>query len=191
MVDDARRDDAALVGTTDELGAYEIDVPDGSWQVWATHTPTWLGRTFALPLHPLDDTPFDAEVGAVRDFEWRLEGPLPAPLVGTYGGSVHVLTDGAAVLPEDLELTLEPIGELIDGSVGALLVRSPDATGRIEDVPLGQYRISAVDRRRASPMVLRLEADERPFQDEVVAVFEPVWEDDRCTDCLRLELSAP
>lgn len=191
VVDETVSYDANLTTTTDDEGHYELEVPDGSWRVWATHHPLYLGRTYELDLHPLDDDSFAGADGAVRDFEWRLEGEKPAPLSGTHGGTVYAYVDSSIARAEDLQLTFEPVGPLIDGSVGETVVRTPDAGGMIEDVPLGQYRIQVYDGRRSQRLKLRLQTDDKPHQFELVAVFEPVWDLELCENCLRLDLRGP
>lgn len=189
VVDDTLFVDSAVTGHTDEQGYYELAVGDGSWRTYATHFVEYEGRTFEVQLHPLQFDTFAGVDGAVCNFEWRLQGERPAPMVGTYGGTVYAYADSSVAMATDLELLFEPVGPLIDGSEGETLVLRPDSGGLIEDVPIGRYAISVVNARTGRALRLKLQTDDGGFKDEVDTVFEPLWERELCEDCIRLEIA--
>jgi hypothetical protein len=116
----------------------------------------WDGRDWCLrlaPLTPSEESVFAAAEGAFRDFAWRLSGPVDGSLWGPdedgswWGGTVRLFPsfeDGR--YDRVIELTLTPTGPLVDGSVGAPVVRTVDLATTLFalDIPLGPYDVSAV-----------------------------------------------
>lgn len=137
------------IGVTDAQGRYKIDVrqPIGTWHMSAQLTRSFEGRSYRFYLHPKNDNPFPGVDGAVRDFDWRLNGETPEG--GLYGNRVYTHIDpvgwmaDADVDMEDIELTFTPVGPLVDGSTGR--VHTIRLGGPAEDnyLPLGKYSITA------------------------------------------------
>ena len=167
------------VGITDAQGRYKIDVGGvvGTWHMTAHLTREYNGQAFDLYLHPDSDAPFAGTDGAVRNFEWRLTGPR-ADGLGNYGGNIQFIIDqqgwAANANQTDVELTLTPVGPLIDGSAGTTLtLRANQGLFTIRDVPIGQYAIAAryaPEGRAPRPMVLRWYG-----QGSYVQTFTPAW----------------
>lgn len=143
-----------------------ISGPDGQYlvtdlspfHVYSAHARypvEYAGQSWCLRLAPRtwgDDAVFSGKVGAVRDFDWRLSGPVDGAIVpptedrAWWGGTIRLFpsfSDG--VYDRVIELTLEPTGPLVDGSTGATVVRTVDLadTTFVFDIPLGTYQVSA------------------------------------------------
>lgn len=190
VVDDTQYLGGGPTGATDSNGTYELTVPDGSWFAYAYYEREYLDRVYTIELHPLTNDSFAGVDGAVRDFEWRLSGDKPAPMVGTYGGTLYVWVDPDASVTDgdDVELTLVPEGPLLDGSDGATLTARPEG-GLVEDVPLGRYRVRA--RHGGRDLVVKVQDTEEDYAPEATGVFEPLWDRELCHDCLRIEVAEP
>jgi hypothetical protein len=169
-------------GYTDARGTYRFKLPtgvaEGSYTASGTVTVKYHGRTYKLALYEENSRVFSAYDGAVRDFVFRLTGKRTAdsdddpardlPLGGTL--EVHHQID--EVVWENLEITLEPVGALIDGSTGRKLVRTmPAADYRLYDIPLGQYKITARDRVTGQPLNVTIKDSAKPFASSVTALF--------------------
>jgi hypothetical protein len=108
------------IGVTDANGRYRIEVrqPAGSWHATAQLEKKFNGKTFTFDLAPNSDDPFAGSSGAIRNFTWKLTGERPD---GThYGSMVIAYADFFQVdlSLANVELTLEPVGALVDGSTG-------------------------------------------------------------------------
>jgi len=136
--------DSNLLGVTDETGHYEIELPPTSttYRMGADVTKTYKDQKLTFHLDADGDLPVSASKGAVRDFTWS-----------NFGGKIFVYPNFKNVddtLPEfnmdDLELTLTPIGPLLDGSQGKTIVKrgGPIAGGAgIDEIPIGRYKATA------------------------------------------------
>ncbi|MGJ3508331.1 carboxypeptidase-like regulatory domain-containing protein [Enemella sp. A6] len=144
-----------LFGVTDENGYYRIDLsaePNLTWRMFGTIEVDYEGHRYTQDLH-VDKTAFAGSTGAIRDMEWRIEGPRPESEDAFYGGKVYIYEgyresdyDQGNEHPgiEDMELvevTFEPTAPLIDGSQGETIVRSDG--GETNGIPIGKYRVSA------------------------------------------------
>ena len=153
--------DSYISGSTAEDGTYRLKVHPGAWRAYATIRKEYNGRTYPLEMHPDSSDSFD-DAGAVRNFTWKLEGRKPDSEWGYYGGLVKVFSETGFYEMENVEITLEPDGPLIDGSQGRTLVlRLGDNYWRelayLEDIPIGRYTASAVllDGEHRQPLKLR------------------------------------
>jgi hypothetical protein len=153
-------------------GEYEIELPPGKY-----NTPTarigveYNERWYVLPLAAADDSrewpeQRDSRKGLVRDFVWRISGPVPGgdPLreSGHWGGTIHF--DKGADLGDlaTIEITLTPEGPLIDGSQGKPVTYERKLPWKrhedhlLFDVPLGRYQATAKVLYGTRPKPLRL-----------------------------------
>jgi len=142
------------LGVSGTDGRYAIDVsrPAGTWVGSAQVTRTYNGKRYVLDLDPDTVDPFAGNAGAIRNFTWKLSGERRDGL-GTYGMSVIYYFEGfedpqfpGQFLDTDyVELTLVPVGPLVDGSTGSRIVRlgvrTPDGPA-LQDVPVGRYTIT-------------------------------------------------
>lgn len=131
---------------TDANGYYKTSVPIGSWKASVQMEKDFLGKGYIYDLHPDNANSFAGATGAVRNFTWKISGTKPD---GSYYGSpVKAYGDLLSFINmADVELTLTPVGTLIDGNAGAIIKkRLVDVGGGeygIDDVPVGRYTITA------------------------------------------------
>ncbi len=184
-----------LLTNTDAKGAYRVKTPNGSWQATAEIRRTYNGKSYRLDLAPDNSNAFAGDEGAVRNFEWRLSGEKPDNPGAFYGGSVEVSGEvgKGPYDAENIEFTFTPVGPLIDGSAGKTLVLPYDTYyGRIPDVPIGRYRITAVYKPTGTRLKLRNRVNGTYAADGAVTMDFfgeiPYWS---CTNCMFLEYSEP
>ncbi|HVK03452.1 MAG TPA: carboxypeptidase-like regulatory domain-containing protein [Armatimonadaceae bacterium] len=160
----------SVTAKTDASGYYEAALPQGACRVvMSGHVVRYNGRTYALPLHPVDGEAehFPSGRGHVEHLvlrSWGVADPLHVdedPKYGGYyyGGSVRVmwLVDdiGAGGM---VEVTLTPSGPLIDGGRGRPLVfRLANKHGgdfNLNNIPIGRYVLTArlLDDGEATPI---------------------------------------
>src|SRR5690606_33968835 len=123
------------------------------------------GKTYKLYLHP-DQTSGFTDEGSVVNFTWKIKGKKSQPLVNYYGGIILIDKIPGSTLydSENIEFTLVPQGTLIDGSQGETIkIRhgqpGADEYGRLVDIPIGRYKISAVHLPENKPLKLRNQYD--------------------------------
>ncbi|RZS69206.1 carboxypeptidase-like regulatory domain-containing protein [Pseudobacter ginsenosidimutans] len=169
----------SYTGKTDANGFYKIKIgPVGEYHASAYHTVLYNGVTYSLPMHSDNDAVFSNE-GAVRNFEWKLTGSMYSG--GRYGSSITLDADINFMIndPENIEYTLKPVGKLIDGSDGQELVLHPglpntESYGKLLDIPIGRYTLSAVylNRGARKPLRLKLTNDyDAPYRGTVTIDF--------------------
>ncbi|MBB6096620.1 hypothetical protein HNR42_000032 [Deinobacterium chartae] len=129
------------LGKTDAKGRYTIPLPRqelGTWVPGAYVKREYHGVYYEFRLYADDESAFSASKGAVRNFVWRLSGRRGDSYIGS---PVYVYTEEGVDLNK-LEVTLTPSGPLVDGSAGkAITKRVPQ--GRVNDVPVGRYTMTA------------------------------------------------
>ncbi|MFM9907800.1 MAG: carboxypeptidase-like regulatory domain-containing protein [Chitinophagaceae bacterium] len=135
-----------IYATTNTKGEYSVPVPIGSWKASVQIEKEFLGKKYKYDLHPDNANPFAGVEGAVRNFTWKISGAKPEG--GFYGSPVKAYGDLMSFINmQDVELTLTPDGNLIDGRPGAIIKkRLVDVGGGeygIDDVPIGKYTITA------------------------------------------------
>jgi hypothetical protein len=166
-----------VVGRTDSKGEYKLQLTPGSWYVRGTVKVQYDNRTYVLDLHPETDGAFAGTEGAVRNLRWKLTGAKPTEFgaTGHYGGLVEVYADNFFDA-DKVELTLEPVDKLIDGSTGQKIVRRLEggSIGQTEDIPLGRYRISARYVPTGQVVKVRLR-NEGTYGADVTSSFEPAY----------------
>lgn len=169
--------DANLLATTDDNGYYEIRLDahrPGTWRIGGSVTAPVGEDHYRFSLHPVSDESFLSTDGAVRDLEWRLSG-RPKPGDSSYYGALVYVYDVSEsdefLEPESVELTFTPDGPLIDGSHGRVITTSADGY-RVEDVPVGNYRVTAryLGGGDARDLTLRMRFDDE-FHRELPAHF--------------------
>lgn len=136
------------LAVTDANGLYRLTLPQYGlepYRIGGHVNATYHGVKYRLSLHPLNPQHVVASEGGVRDFEWRLTGPVDEddPYL-YYGEDVWVMEYdfGSSIWIDDVELTFTPLQPLIDGSAGEALARRPEG-GKVADVAVGYYRVSA------------------------------------------------
>jgi hypothetical protein len=135
------------------------------------------GRTYVLDLHPETDGAFAGTEGAVRNLQWKLTGAKPTEFgaTGYYGGLVELYADNFFDA-DQVELTLEPVKPLIDGSTGQKLTRrlTGGSIGQTDDVPIGRYQITARHLGTGKAVQLRLR-NEGQYGANYTGSFEPAY----------------
>jgi hypothetical protein len=101
--------------------------------------------------------------GGVVNFEWKLTGKKPEDMAGYFGASVSVNgAIGSEIYdPENIIFTLEPVGDLIDGTDGkTLTMRTGEPYsaeyGSLVDIPLGRYIMTASYEKDGETIPLKL-----------------------------------
>jgi hypothetical protein len=174
-----------VAAVSDEKGMYRVKMPSsGTYHATADVEMPYNGQKYTIRLHPDNDDPFGTN-GAVRNFTFKLTGAYPDGL-GHYGGTVMVDKDVMSELydSENVELTLTPVGKLIDGSSGQTLKLKPgqprtDNYGKLVDVPIGRYNVSAVyiSGSTRKPLKLQNRVTYGSFESVLQIDFEPsiIW----------------
>lgn len=163
---------------TDAAGKYKAKLTTGSWMPYAILTKTYNGKTYELYLDPDTIAGFDLN-GGVCNFRWKLTGDKKAPLTGTYGGTILLTRAVGSTLfdSENIEYTLTPAGNLVDGSAGQVLkLRESSSFPQLSDVPLGRYQVTAVYKSAAGDKPLKLRnfyAQAEGFVSVLTLDFEP------------------
>ncbi|GAB3917458.1 carboxypeptidase-like regulatory domain-containing protein [Larkinella terrae] len=142
-----------LETSSDAKGNYRVKTPTGSYRAIAQIRKSYNGKNYTLDLKPDNTAAFAGDEGAVRNFQWQLTGEDPEQSGRHYGGEVTLDKDILSEIDdvENIEFTFTPVGPLIDGTAGKTLkIRSGEphsnSYGRIPDVPIGRYKITAVHR---------------------------------------------
>lgn len=168
---------------TDTSGRYSIHVPRGLYIVRAYANVTWNSKRYRLNLHPADNEntrSYDSTPGVVKDFVWRLNGlkafrnPDPERPESYYGGAIHIVlsdpmrtgVDAYAVFAPAtvIEILLNPIGSLLDGSAAHPLMFEVKASSHsphqcvLRDIPAGRYLLTARARKADKFIPLRVAA---------------------------------
>lgn len=192
-VDNTLYYNSAIPGTTDASGNYKIAVPLGSWRVYAEIDRTFNGKQFKkLDLHPDRDNGFAGADGATINFQWKLEGEKPEPLVGYYGGTAYLYPDNSDIYDsENIEFTFTPVGNLIDGNPGKVIERKGGEKGsghysQVVDIPLGRYKITAKHIPTGKVMKLASTYNE-PFSTTLENEFVPAG--NFCDRCMTINFT--
>ena len=169
-----------ILGKTNNKGQYTLSLTPGSWYVRGTINVRYDDRTYTLDLHPETEGAFAGTEGAVRNLQWKLTGAKPTEFGagGYYGGQIEVYGDmvGNFFDTDQVELTLEPVSPLIDGSTGTKQVRqlTGELIGQTNDVALGRYRLSARYLPTGQAMQVRLR-NQGSYQSSITSSFEPAY----------------
>lgn len=151
---------------TNAAGAYSVKLMPGvyhvGWALWDVPAPS--GPAYSLPLHPLDGNIDDASSasGIVEDFVLKIAGRISPHKdaqseLSYYGGSVRVFGGAIANPPQfgdpsyrfpagsKVQLTLKPLGALIDRSAGQTLTLHQliNNSATFLDIPIGRYQVTA------------------------------------------------
>ena len=139
-------------------GRYRVDgLPSLPYTAHAWYLVSDKGQTYCYRLaHPTaaEYQPFNAQGGTTRNFRWQLSGKIPGVEdykgTGFYGGTLALLSAYREDMPgrldsqDRLEVTLTPVGPLVDGSAGKQLVLKTNELSQLYDLPVGTYAASAV-----------------------------------------------
>ena len=174
------------IGISDVNGYYRIPIddsrsPGGTWL--ATAQIKLASYTFDLTVDNSD--PFAGNTGAIRNFQFL----TPRGTVIYHMQELFDPRDGDDVplgsfSVYDIELTLTPVGPLVDGSKGSIIKRFGQRTGSgsaVPDVPIGRYKVTAQYAPKGkAPLPLQIQVqgkdgiddffDEREIEFETIGV---------------------
>ncbi|ULL15996.1 hypothetical protein DVH26_17010 [Paenibacillus sp. H1-7] len=132
-----------VLGVTDESGHYRIELPQvaTSWRMGADLVKSFNGKNYKFRLTADVDQPLAGSAGAVKDFTWtKFDGQIYIYPYLTYDTSLPEFLIG------DVEITLTPVGPLLDGNSGKTITKrvGPVLGGLgIDEVPIGKYTATA------------------------------------------------
>lgn len=167
-------------GYTDAKGNYRFKLPtniaEGSYAVSGYVTLKYHNKNYKMALYEENTRVFSAYEGAIRNFVFRLTGKRTVddddrstPLGGTL--EVHHQVDN--VVFENLEITLEPVGPLVDGSTGKKIVTMMPQSGyEVKDIPVGNYKITARDKVTGQKLGVTIHNSFKDYAPSVTGLFE-------------------
>ncbi len=175
---------------TDASGRYRIELTKmaATYMAYAEYSVMYEGSKHSVDLTPDDDSPFAGNEGAIRNFTVKLDSST-----GT-GGSGEVLFYMMDLIHplspvleppnrDDVTLTLEPVGKMLDGTVGGKPIVSKGSNSNngygVHNVPIGKYKVSAVyapPGEEPQQLLIRVVHPGRddPFYESVEADFKAV-----------------
>jgi len=128
---------------TDEKGYYRIELPEikTTWNMISYYEHPFEGKVQDFNLTSVTDRTFGGPTGAVRDFVWDINSKV---IIGIFEYPEN--EDWPKFSLDDVELTLTPVGKLIDGSEGKTIRGMCEFTmdgPALLSVPIGKYKITA------------------------------------------------
>ena len=169
-----------LIGYSDANGNYRIKLSTGggpligSYYVRGHITVNYLNYPFRLALFVEDDSAFSPEKGAVKNLKLMVAGKRSNfGDSGYYGGTIEVDNHTSDSHFPNIEVTMEPVGPLVDGSTGQTQVAQPDWMYAY-NVPVGQYKITARDVVTNQPLAVKNYFYDKGYQVSTTGVFEPI-----------------
>ncbi|MBD2757886.1 carboxypeptidase regulatory-like domain-containing protein [Spirosoma sp. BT704] len=169
-----------LIGYSDANGNYKIKLSTGggpligSYYVRGHVTINYLNYPFKLALFVEDDRAFAPEEGAVKNLKLMVAGPRSnVGDSGWYGGTIEVDNHTRNAHFPNIEVTLEPVGPLVDGSNGQTQIARPDWLYSY-NIPVGQYKITARDIATNKSLAVKNYYYDKSYQASTMGVFEPI-----------------
>jgi len=169
-----------LIGYSNANGYYKIKLSTGggplvgSYYVRGHVTVNYLNYPFKLALFVEEDRAFSPEEGAVKNLKLMIAGPRSNfGDSGWYGGTIEVDNHTRNTHYPDIEVTLEPLGPLVDGSTGETQVARPDWLYSY-NVPVGQYKVTARDVATNTPLAVKNYFYDKAYHTSTTGVFEPI-----------------
>lgn len=181
VMDNAILSSDVVTGKTDDQGKYKIKVPYGTWTASAFVTRKYHQKEYFLACDPDEISSFTDD-GAVRNFKWKISGQIPNVVPSQYyGGSIGIYPADNSIIPDNtyIQLTLTPVGPLIDGSAGTPIVLGLGQEKwmepyEIKDIPIGRYKATIIFKADEDlPLKVRNCFNDGSFQYETTFDFEP------------------
>lgn len=169
-----------MQAVTNADGAYRLDLSlmETTWVMYGNHEVDYDGQRFTFRLE-VDEAPFSSREGAVRDFVWRIGGPMGDGAL-FHGGNGHVFQDYGAGGLEDITLVtlhFTPSAPLVDGTEGEPVDVPVDVAGAFGGIPLGRYTITATYGPAGAEQDLLIREDtwddDVPYVPSIESGFEP------------------
>ena len=160
-------------------GRYEVELPAGAIRVTAYALIDYEGQSHRIELQPLDGQDARATLpsgpGIVRDFvlltsglraghqpdQWGTSNIGGALSIEPWSGRPYVHAD----------VTLTPMGPMMDGSPGRVIRQSGQIVFQIKDIPLGKYHVSVTINGR--PVAFELRDSDNTSYGRGPLVFQP------------------
>jgi hypothetical protein len=188
---------SGITATTKADGTYKVNTPQGAWKAYAELSTVFNGTTYHIDLHPTKPEGFPGTEINERNFIWRTVGENPLNPGTYYGGLVKIFKDPNSDIYDyqNIEFTFTPVGDLIDGSSGSVVIRTCGAPGTdfyqlIHNVPIGRYRITA--KYLTTGETLKLRDDyftNDPYEPEIVMDFFGASSGANCENCMYIAFS--
>lgn len=143
---------SCITATTAADGSYAVRLtPTDSWNATGSISRSYNGATYCLPLAIDNPNTFASAEASIRNFTWRLSGPIPGQIANTYassyfGASLNVVyTSNVNYDTKLVKVDLVPSGPLVDGSTGGASHANVGdwASNVVGNIPLGRYDVSA------------------------------------------------
>jgi len=178
-------------------GTYQVITPQGAWKAYGELTTVYNGVTYNVDLHPSMWEGFPGSEINERNFTWRTIGENPLNPGTYYGGLVKIFKDPNSDIYDyqNIEFTFTPIGNLIDGSFGAIIKRTCGQPGTdfyqlIHNVPIGRYEISAKHLLTGQPLKLRNDYFTNDvYQNAIIMDFFGASSGANCENCMYIAYS--
>lgn len=165
-----------ILGATDNNGYYRLELPNAntSYRMGARLDTEYEGQTYSFYMEPKSNQGFAGSTGAIRDF--TLDINIGEIEVHSWD-SLYPYDDNAPWFEmKDVELTLKPVGKLVDGNTGSTITGFPirHDGDRLMQIPVGTYEISAIwkpDGYKAVPLLVSLKENEQ-YKEKITANFK-------------------
>ena len=171
------------MGISDANGNYKISLPNGpavgAFYVRGSVKLKSDNNTYKLALFTEDDGTFMPDEGAVKNLRLELTGERTGNFGddGYYGGTLEVGNYTRNSQFPNIEVTLVPVGPLVDGSVGDVQIAQPDWFYSY-NIPLGTYKVTARDVTTNQPLKVKLKRDYKGgYQPSITTTFAPILAD--------------
>jgi hypothetical protein len=176
VVNNSQFYDNNILAVTDSKGYYKVKLSPGSWYVRGTIKVNFENENYTFDLDQVEEGAFAGTEGAVKDLVWKLTGPRPEQFgaAGFYGGNVEIYGYDNFFDTDGVELTLEPVLPLVDGSIGQTMVKNPEGS-IYADIPVGKYKIKARYVPENKPLEIRVRNKGQQFGNGVTSLFEPAY----------------
>lgn len=182
FADNTLTSNSNLKALSGDDGRYRIEIPETyqtSWQSRGWVNIDYHGEVYRRELDVNND-PFQTNQGAVRDLVLKLSGTMTrAPSGPGHGAEVHFhqeLTESGQYHDQaKIEVTLVPVGPLLDGSTGETITMFVEGSS-IGDIPIGQYEVSVRHHRDdgSEPVACEVRPElEDDWSDTAVGVMPP------------------
>ncbi len=166
-----------LFTRTDADGNYRIKLPSGpqtgQYYVRGHVRFTYENQPYNLMLLTENDHPFTIDESPVRNMHLALAGNRAQNFgdSGYFGGTLEVDNHTSDAHFPNIEVTLEPVGPLVDGSGGVTQLAQPDWMYSY-NIPVGKYRVTARDKATGQALTVKNYFHDQGFQSSVLATFE-------------------
>lgn len=168
-----------LFGYTDANGDYRVKLTDGplvgNYYVRGHVKVAYQSQTYSLVLLTENDQAFAPTDSPVRNMHLALTGNRTDNFADTgyVGGTLEVDNHSSNAHFPNIEVTLEPIGPLVDGSTGKKVFAQPNWLYSY-NIPVGKYKITARDVTTNKALTVKNYYYDPSFQSSTTGLFEAI-----------------